>query len=282
MRDDLTLRSLVWATSIDVLPPDHDVERRDGYLVVRSPSNPTHHWGNMLVFDGPPAAGDREHWELAFASEFGDDERIRHFAFAWDDVGGALGAADSEFASHGYDVEKSVGLIATSEQLTEHPRANADVEISALDPDGDDDLWVAVVQLWVDSRDLERFADPAPYRVFSSARLRDLREIFRAGHGAWYVALYPGRELAASCGIVVTGRRARYQTVDTLERFRRRGICSRLVVGAARDAAAGHAIDQFVIVADPDYHAMRLYESLGFRQLEHTAGVCKQPSSQGA
>jgi GNAT superfamily N-acetyltransferase len=124
---------------------------------------------------------------------------------------------------------------------------------------------------------MERFPDPAPYLVYSSARLDDLRALFRAGRGAWFVALYPGRELAASCGIVVTGARARYQTVDTVERYRRRGICSRLVVAAARLAASQHAIDQYVIVADPDYHAMGLYESLGFRQLEHTAGVCRHP-----
>ena len=51
-------RSLVWATSIDVLPPDRVVERRDGYLVVRSPANPAHYWGNLLLFDDAPAAGD--------------------------------------------------------------------------------------------------------------------------------------------------------------------------------------------------------------------------------
>ena len=49
------------------------------------------------------------------------------------------------------------------------------------------------------------------------------------------------------------------------------------MVAAARHAAAHHAIDHYVIVADPEYHAMGLYESLGFRALEHTAGVCQQP-----
>ncbi len=34
-------KSLVWATDYDVLPIDHVVEPRDGYLVVRSPGNPS-------------------------------------------------------------------------------------------------------------------------------------------------------------------------------------------------------------------------------------------------
>jgi ribosomal protein S18 acetylase RimI-like enzyme len=277
MPDDATPRSLVLATDIDVLPLDREVTRRDGYLVVRSPSNPTHYWGNMLVFDAPPADGVRGEWERAFGAEFADDPRVRHLTFAWDDVDGRLGAAADEFVTHGYDLEKNVGLIATSEQLAEHPRQNEEVEVVPLDPEGDDDLWSAVTQLWVDSRDMARFADPAPYEIFSRGRLGDLRRLFRNGRGAWYVALYPDREVAGSCGIVVTGTRARYQTVDTAERYRRRGICSRLVVAAARHAASRHAIDQFVIVADPDYHAMGLYESLGFCQLERSAGVCRQP-----
>ena len=54
-----SINSLVWATDIDVLAPDHTLERRDGYWVVQSPSNPTFWWGNFLLFDDPPAAGRR-------------------------------------------------------------------------------------------------------------------------------------------------------------------------------------------------------------------------------
>lgn len=32
--------SLLHATVIDALPPDRELERRDGHLVIRSPSNP--------------------------------------------------------------------------------------------------------------------------------------------------------------------------------------------------------------------------------------------------
>jgi hypothetical protein len=64
----------VWATDIDVLPADR-VERRQtaegaGHLVVRSPGNPMHWWGNFLIFDEPPQAGDGPRWEAAFAAAF--------------------------------------------------------------------------------------------------------------------------------------------------------------------------------------------------------------------
>ena len=108
----LVPRSLVWATSIDVLPPERLVSRRDGYLAVRSPTNPTHHWGNLLVFDDAPAPGDGERWEALFAAEFADEPRVLHRTFAWDRTDDARGAMDSEFRARGYDVDLSVGMIA--------------------------------------------------------------------------------------------------------------------------------------------------------------------------
>jgi ribosomal protein S18 acetylase RimI-like enzyme len=95
------------------------------------------------------------------------------------------------------------------------------------------------------------------------------------GRGAWYVALDPSSgAVAASCGIVVTDGRARYQAVGTTLEYRRRGICSRLVVDAARHSAEAYGAQRFVIVADLGYHALGLYESLGFVRAEHVVGVC--------
>ena len=76
---------------------------------------------------------------------------------------------------------------------------------------------------------------------------------------------------------MVTAGRGRYQAVDTAEAHRRRGVCSRLVVQAARASASRYGARQLVICADPDYHALGLYESLGFAPAEHAAGVCRQP-----
>ena len=42
----------------------------------------------------------------------------------------------------------------------------------------------------------------------------------------------------------------------------------RLVVDAAQHAAKHHGADRFVIVADEHYHALGLYESLGFVRAE--------------
>ncbi len=273
-------RSLVWATEVDVLPIDHVVTRRDRYLVVRSPGNPTHYWGNLLLFDEPPGPGDGSAWERAFELEFGGDPRVRHRTFAWDRVDGSLGCALEEFVARGYELEQSIGLVATPAQLLAHPRANREVAIRALGERrpgrADAELWRQVVELQVAGRDTESF-DETAYRAFVGKRLHDLRALLRAGRGAWYVALLDDT-VAASCGVVVSGDRARFQTVDTAAAFRRRGICSRLVVEAAHRTADRYGASRLVIVADPAYHALALYESLGFHPEECVAGVFKQPS----
>ena len=51
------------------------------------------------------------------------------------------------------------------------------------------------------------------------------------------------------------------------------------MVEAARRSAEDHGAERFVIAADADYHALGLYESLGFERREHVFGVCLWPRS---
>jgi ribosomal protein S18 acetylase RimI-like enzyme len=271
------IKCLVWATDIDVLAPDHIVERRDGYWAVHSPSNPTFWWGNFLLFDHAPTPGDGAGWDALFVQEFGERPDVRHRTLAWDCVDGQRGAAEQELVPRGYELETTSGLIARPAMLKEHPRANRDAAVRALDPDGDDDLWAAVIDAQMagaveDGRDVEG----EQHLTFVQRRQQDLRETFRRGHGGWYVALLDGA-VAGSLGIVVTETRARYQVVETVPEFRRQGVARRLVLDAARDACSKHAIDHFVIAADPDYHAIGIYEGLGFERVELVVGAMRKP-----
>jgi hypothetical protein len=91
------IRSLVWATDIDVLARDHEVYCRSGHWAIHSPGNPTFWWGNFLLFDDAPGPGDRERWEQLFAAEFAGRPEVTHRTFAWDRVDGAVGDAKREF-----------------------------------------------------------------------------------------------------------------------------------------------------------------------------------------
>ena len=229
----------------------------------------------MAETDDAPGPGDRAPWEAAFDEAFVGEPRVRHRAFAWDRADGCLGAAEEEFVARGYVLDRLVGLVAEG-VLARHSRESREVEVRALDPCGDEELWVGVRELQVAGR--AAVFEEESYRAFTLARQTDHRALFRAGLGAWYVALVPDTgEVAGSCGIVVTAGRGRYQLVDTAEAHRRRGVCSRLVVEASRLSAAAFETQRFVIVADAGYHALGLYESLGFERREHASGALLMP-----
>jgi GNAT superfamily N-acetyltransferase len=271
-----SIRSLVWATEIDVLARDHEVYRRPDHWAIHSPGNPTFWWGNFLLFDGAPAQGDADAWEQIFDAEFADRPEVTHKTFAWDLVDGTVGEAESELVSRGYKLEPTSGLIATPEQIRPHARASAAAEIVALDPspDHDSELWEQVLAVQFAAAPIEHHDDY--HREFLRARQHGLRDRFSAGDGAWYVALLDGA-VVGSLGVVVTAGRARYQTVDTVEAYRGRGVATRLVFEAAQHALSHHPINQFVMAADPDYHAIGIYESLGFTRAERVCGAMLPP-----
>jgi GNAT superfamily N-acetyltransferase len=272
-------RSLVLRTLIDVLPENRVVRREGDHLIVRSPSNPGHWEGNMLAFDDAPDAGDGERWERAFDAAFADAPAVRHRTFYWDRTDGEQGAAVAEFEARGYRLERDVGLVAAPTDLIPHPKANRDVEIRRLDPRSgrDEPLWAGTVALALATQ----AEDPSPdadFETFARARQSERRAVFAAGRGAWYAAVDPADgTVLAGCGVVVTDSRGRFQAVDTAPTHRRRGIARRLVHEAAIDAVARFSLEQLVIVADPGYHAIGIYESLGFRPRERLCSAWLAP-----
>jgi GNAT superfamily N-acetyltransferase len=273
-----SISSLVWATDIDVLEESHVLDRRDGYWVVLSPANPTFWWGNFLLFDDAPGPGDGERWERIFDEAFAGHSEVTHRSFAWDRTDGAAGDADRELLTRGYELEQTTGLIATPSEIRPHARANEVADVRVLDPASDEQLWDQVIAVQLAQAGHEH-GDAEYNETFLRRRQTTLRDLFRNGRGAWYVAVLDG-EVAASLGIVVTGARARYQTVDTAQAHRRKGLATRLVVDAAAHAASNHAIDHFVMAADPDYHAIGIYESVGFRPRERVVGALLKPAQR--
>jgi ribosomal protein S18 acetylase RimI-like enzyme len=261
--------SLVWATDIDVLSLTTEVARRDGYWVVRSPANPGHFMGNLLLFDGPPTRGDRDRWLALFAAEF---PGLGHQTFGWDAVRGEVGAATTELAD--FLLARDVGLVASPDQLTAHARASTTVSVRALSVD--DPAWAGVLELWEAQNAAGEDPHPAKgYRQYALSRHADLRELFSLGRGAWFVAEADGR-VVGSLGVVVTDGRARYQHVDVRGSHRRRGIASRLVFEAAQRIMVGWPeVQSFVIAAELGYHALGIYESLGFQRVEQVASLCR-------
>jgi predicted GNAT family acetyltransferase len=87
--------------------------------------------------------------------------------------------------------------------------------------------------------------------------------------------------LLSSLGIVSDGSGlARFQSVETHPAARRRGLASALVHHAGK-AALDRGAKRLVIVADPEYHAIGIYRSLGFVESETQVQLTRPPGSTG-
>lgn len=83
-----------------------------------------------------------------------------------------------------------------------------------------------------------------------------------------------------SLGLYVGGRVARYQAVGTHKKYRGRGIAGALLEFAAQYIAKQHDVEQFVIIADQDSDAHRLYLNNGFDFHSSEHALIRGPKSE--
>ena len=100
------------------------------------------------------------------------------------------------------------------------------------------------------------------------------RSLISHGKGFWLGA-FLGEQLVGNLGVFAINGCGRFQPVETHPDFRREGICRALLYEAAQLLRASHGVMQFVIVAEPDYHAIGLYRSVGFLDAQKQVGVCR-------
>ena len=79
----MEVRSLSYSTLLHVLSYRSIIENKQEYLVIKTPHNPGHFWGNFLLFNRPPNENALVEWEHLFDQEF-MDMPVTHKAFAWD------------------------------------------------------------------------------------------------------------------------------------------------------------------------------------------------------
>lgn len=232
------------------------IEERADHLVVRTPDNPTFHWGNFLLLREPPAPGGVASWLGAFRREF---PHAGHLTLGVDGTAGDAGPA-GELRAAGLVVDRSA--VMTADAVHPPPRPNRKAVFRMLD--GDDD-WAAALAL-KEANNTEQ--DPAGYRVFARRQLAAVRRLQQRGLGGWFGAFADGR-MVSGLGVFTDGSGlARFQSVDTRPGYRNQGLAGTLVHIAGAYALTRPGVQTLVMVADPGYHAIRVYRSVGFTERE--------------
>jgi ribosomal protein S18 acetylase RimI-like enzyme len=268
----MRVRSLGYLTDLAIRQAEGgEVIDCGDHIVVRSDHNPGFWWGNFLLLAAAPAADDLDGWQSRFAAQL---PAARHRAFGIDVIS-ARDVNQAVFTAAGFRPESSIVLTAGSVREPRRPNQQATYRHLA----GDDD--------WRQAADLGRACypgddpggdpggDPGALerdQDFAALRTASRRRLTEAGDATWFGAFAAGR-LVAQLGLVpAADGLARYQDVETHPAFRRQGLAGTLVWRAARFALDELDASTLVIVADPGYHAIGIYESLGFRQAEDQIG----------
>lgn len=256
-RTDLMLRTMAGSAIAD----------HGTHLVVRTPANPGFWWGNFVLFEGPPGKGDAHSWSAAFSGAF---PGAAHLALGVDGTDGDTGDA-AELAELGVTAEVNSVLTATRLLPPGAPGISADIRALA----GDDD-WDQATDLRLSCDD--HIAMTPEHRRFSERKVAEHRALCEAGHGAWFGA-FVERRMRAGAGLFGDGDGpARFQSVETHPAYRRQGLASSLVHHAGRWGLDRLGARTLVIVADPGYHAIRLYRALGFADAERQVQLCRPPA----
>ncbi len=258
------IKSLGYRTDFIFNRLDGSVRDKGEYIVATTTSNPNYFWGNLLLYKQPPKQGDFSIWKSDFLAEFTNPD-IYHMTFAWDSPEGVEGDC-SEFLAQGFKLEKSVVL--TTENVIKPTKYNHNVLIRPISSQEDFDR---CVDIQVSCSD--QYLSKDSWRDFYSKSMKQYKKLIGQGHGKWFGAFLDG-ELVGSLGIFTDQDIARFQIVSTHKDFQRRGVCSTLVFDAAKYALDNMGVKTLVMVADEEYHAAKIYESVGFTPKQEQIGVC--------
>ncbi len=265
----MKIQSIAYETDIGIRRLEGaDVEDQGDHLVVATPSNQGFWWGNFILLATPPGSGDAERLKELFTRTF---PTAAHLALGVDGVDGATGDAET-LSELGVEVEVNHVLSAKALREPDPPAGGA--VIRRLRDDGDWEQAVDVrLEVYEDAENDEQ-------RVFVERQLAGTREICERGEGAWFGAFADG-QLVASLGLIRAAPHVgRFQAVETLDPYRRRGLAGRLLFEASRWGVSTLGLRRLVICADPEYHALRLYEALGFEVIERQVQLQRAPASE--
>jgi ribosomal protein S18 acetylase RimI-like enzyme len=250
------IQSLGYKTDLFLRGFEGEIQTREDYTVVRTPKNPTFRWGNFLLFKRPPLPSDLESWQAAFKLEH---PTATHIALGWDDPD--FQGDTSAFTEAGFEFDQSI--VMTAQAVHQPPKVNTECQIRVLE-NAD---WLAWIDLECAVNDAlpESEREGAGYRTFVECKGAELERMSAAGHGHFWGA-FLDNNLVASLGLYFWQGVGRFQWVATHPKFRRLGLCGTLVHHVAKLGL--EKVETLVMVADPEYVAAGIYESIGFRKTE--------------
>lgn len=259
------MNSLEFATDLMVQDGQTEIQWFDDRFVQRTPNEPNYWFGNRVVFFEPPKSADD-----LIAQFHADIPEAKHICIGWDIPNMSIKPVKDVFESTGLRLEEGdVLALRTGLKRTEVPEGiNIRPLVSASDWRQSEAIGRADL--------LKNDAPEAGLDTYLKNRTVARKEQIAKGLGQWFGA-FDGDTLAGDMGIFNDDHLIRYQSVQTHEAYRRRGICSALLCASLDWARQRAPNAQPVIVAQADSDAGRLYRRAGFELAETSVGAYRPP-----
>lgn len=239
-----------WETDLAILEhTGSQVDVHDDFLVVKSPHNPEYHWGNFILVTNKKLVSDSGKWLKIFESHFPEAKWLAIGLPEYPKSMDGWGSCGAEVER--MDVLKAIAKPATPEIASGYT--------SRILGGNDWDLLLAreiSENLKSGDHDLESF------ERFITKSIDSYRTLSDRGLAAWF-GVFHESELVADLGIVLCGDTARYQSVQTDAKHRRKGLASHLL-GQAASWAYSKGCKSWVIVTESTNGAGRVYRRAGF------------------
>lgn len=257
-----------WRTDFTMHGVAGVVEPHDDSLVVRTPSNPTFYWGNVLLLKDAPRDEDVGRWLARFEAQITQRQpESDHVAIGINEP--YAGQRLPQWEAAGLEMHVNAVMRLAPGELVDPamwpPAKASEVIVRPID-------WATEVDdiITLECADVHGF-EPAGYRAYRERLFGHYRVLHAQGRAEWF-GLWCDGVLAADCGLVRDragpGATARFQRVATHPDWRRRGLARALVHGVGLHALQRWQAAEVIMVADPDDIAIHLYRSLGWREFE--------------
>ena len=239
----------------------------DDIAVVRTPDLPNYYYGNFLVFDEAPTAEMFQTNIERFHAAFKQDPEVKHVTLQWVHDTAPSPEVMALAKQLGYSYSQDAVLVSPQ------PKAHRDMfhsyELRVIQTDQD---WELVTQSQIEIGS-ETYKQPS-FPDFMRSKMLIRRDLVDQGKGIW-VAAFDQDTCIGDMGIYATDGIARYQSVGTKKSYRGQGIAGQLIAFAANEI--NHPVETYVIIAEAESTAHRLYAKCGFDLKEHCHSFCKYP-----
>ena len=231
---------------------------KGSYIVVRTPDRPDYFWGNYIIMSSAPCPDSYSHWLAIFESEIGPKSKTGFVAITWDSPGNQGHCAP--FTDKGFTLQTSIVLSAS--RVNTPPKSNPHVAIKPLQTESD---FAQAIDVHFNP-DWQYSSEQDQIKLLKDSA-KCLRKLIDA-RTAICIGAFQGDKLTAVVEMYYNDALCILDSLVTHRDHRRQGICSSLVHYASQYALTQLNCQTLTLEADKEYHAAKIYESIGFRPTE--------------